>query len=397
MPASSTDPTPRSIVIVGAGIFGVTAALELRQRGWSVTLCDPGPLPHPDAASTDVSKAVRMDYGTDGLYADLAAEALAGWDEWNRTWAQPPFHQDGFLVLAGAPMRPGGYEHDSFAMLAARGQSLERLSGADLQRRFPAWRTDRYPDGYFNPRAGWAESGRVVERLVGEARDAGVTLREGSRFARLREHGSRVAGIETVEGETIAADRVLMAAGAWTPTLLPQLADVMWATGHPVLQFQPANPDPYRAPRFAVWAADIGSTGWYGFPAVADGRVKMGNHGPGIRIDPHAPRQVPADWEGRFREFLRGTIPALAGAPLAGTRLCLYCDTWDGNFWIDHDPEREGLIVAAGDSGHGFKFAPVLGRIIADVIERTPSPVAERFAWRTGGTPRTEHARFSGA
>jgi glycine/D-amino acid oxidase-like deaminating enzyme len=384
-------------VIVGAGIFGVTAALELRRRGWSVTLCDPGPLPHPDAASTDISKAVRMDYGTDGLHADLAAEALAGWDDWNRTWEEPPFHPDGFLVLAGETMQPGGFEHDSFVTLRARGYPLERLSPAELRRRFPAWRTNRYPDGYFNPRAGWAESGRVVERLIREARASGVALREGIRFERLCEHGSRVAGIDAADGETIAADHVLVAAGAWTPTLLPHLADVMWATGHPVLHFQPANADRYRAPRFAVWAADIGTTGWYGFPAIADGRLKIGNHGPGIRIDPRAPRQVPAGWEARTRDFLSGTIPDLAAAPLVETRLCLYCDTWDGNFWIDHDPEREGLIVAAGDSGHGFKFAPLLGRLIADVIERNPNPVAERFAWRARGTLRTEDARSSGA
>jgi len=62
--------------------------------------------------------------------------------------------------------------------------------------------------------------------------------------------------------------------------------------------------------------------------------------------------------------------------------VCMYCDTHDGHFWIARDPEREGLVVAAGDSGHGFKFAPVLGEIIADAVEGKDNPLLEKFRWR---------------
>ena len=72
-------------------------------------------------------------------------------------------------------------------------------------------------------------------------------------------------------------------------------------------------------------------------------------------------------------------------APIVGRRLCLYSDSWDGDFLIDHDPERRGLVVATGGSGHGFKFAPSLGPIIADVVERRENPWAERFRWRARG------------
>jgi sarcosine oxidase len=62
--------------------------------------------------------------------------------------------------------------------------------------------------------------------------------------------------------------------------------------------------------------------------------------------------------------------------------VCMYCDTHDGNFWIARDPEREGLVIAAGDCGHGFKFAPVLGEIIADAVEQKSNPLLEKFRWR---------------
>ena len=142
-----------------------------------------------------------------------------------------------------------------------------------------------------------------------------------------------------------------------------------------------------------LWGADISQTGWYGFPLNDEGVLKVANHGPGKRMHPSAPREVDPSTEATFRDFLRTTFPDLVDAPLVESRLCLYCDTWDGNFWIDHHPRCEGLIVAAGGSGHAFKFAPMLGEIIVDVLERRPNPYAKRFAWRRSGERTVEQAR----
>jgi glycine/D-amino acid oxidase-like deaminating enzyme len=103
---------------------------------------------------------------------------------------------------------------------------------------------------------------------------------------------------------------------------------------------------------------------------------------------------MPADQEEKFHTFLRETFPALGDAPVLFNRLCPYCDSWDGNFWIDHDPDRPGLVVATGDSGHGFKFTPILGKLIADVLEREPNEFASKFAWRVRGAAANEAARY---
>lgn len=389
------DTSHQSILVVGAGIFGVAAALELRRRGYAVSLFDPGPLPHPDASSTDISKAIRMDYGSDELYMRLMEVALDRWDMWNQQWGEKLYHESGAMWMTFQEMRPNGYEYESYMLLKKRGHKPQRMDATSLKERFPAWASEAYPDGYYNARGGWAESGRVVERLIRQAEAEGVLLREGVKFERLLEEGSRVAGIMSTDGERHHADYVVVAAGAWTPTLLPHLGDVMWAVGQPVLHFRPDNPADYEATRFPVWGADISNTGWYGFPIKPDGTLKVANHGPGRRIYPDEPRVVAAAQETRFREFFKKTFPALVDAPLIGSRLCLYCDTWDGNFWIDHDPQREGLVVATGGSGHGFKFAPVLGEIVADVLERKPNDYAARFARRSRGDLTTEDARFS--
>ncbi|MEZ4518282.1 MAG: FAD-dependent oxidoreductase [Chloroflexota bacterium] len=102
--------------------------------------------------------------------------------------------------------------------------------------------------------------------------------------------------------------------------------------------------------------------------------------------------------EAALRTFLENTFPALVDAPIVYTRRCLYCDTRDEHFWIDRHPEVEGLTVATGGSGHGFKFAPVLGDLIADAAESLPNPWLEKFRWRdlsdrAGGE---EAARFHG-
>lgn len=379
-------------MIVGAGVFGTTAALELRRRGWRVTVVDRGPLPHADASSTDVSKMVRMDYGADVFYHELAEASLEGWERWSADWPRPLYHGDGFLVLAAGPMRPGGFEHESHRVLVERGYAPERIGGDSLERRFPAWNGARYPDGYLSPRGGWAESGRVVARLIELGREAGVRFVDGG-FVGLASTGSRVSGVRIAAVPIIPADRVLVCAGAWTPALLPSTAELLTSVAQPVLHFGVDDPDVFRGPTFPPFAADIAGSGWYGFPALDDGRVKLGHHGPGRAADPDERGEVGDDHVARARAFLADSIPPLAEAPVVGSRVCMYCDSRDGDLLIDADPRRDGLVVAAGGSGHGFKFAPMLGEIVADAIEGRPSRWLERFRWRAPGTAKSEEAR----
>jgi glycine/D-amino acid oxidase-like deaminating enzyme len=382
-----------SIVIVGAGIFGVSAALELRHRGYPVILVDPGPLPHPQAASTDISKVVRMDYAAEDFYTGLMETAFPIWEEWNRRWERPLYHPTGMLYLCTQKMAPGNFEYESYVRLTARGIALERVDPGSIRLSFPAWDASGAVDGYFNPRGGWVESAAVVRNLLGEAFEAGVTLVEGEAFTDFSRAGGKVTGIITRSGRRFPADTVLLAGGAWTPVLLPELGEALWPTGQPVFHFSPAAPEAFLPPQFPVWAFDLHTAGWYGFPAAAGGVVKIANHGPGWRLDPGGPRLIPAGEEARFRLFLQQNLPSLQSAPVTYRRMCFYCDSFDGDFWIGHDPEREGLVVCAGDSGHAFKFAPVLGGLIADAVEGRQNHFLDRFAWRTPAGSAAETPR----
>lgn len=364
------------VLVIGGGIFGVTCALELRARGCDVTLADPGPLPHPLAESTDTSKIVRSDYGADEDYTELAERAIDGWRRWNAAWPVPRYHETGVAFLTRTPMQPGGFEHDSFTLLARRGHHVERLDAAAIAARFPAYRAGAYVDGYFHREGGWAESGAVVAHLLVEAISAGVTVLGDCPIDRIVDEGA-VSG-----SAVLRADAIAVCAGAWTPLLVPELARDLRAVGQPVFHLRPDDRAAFVDVHFPVFGADIARTGYYGFPAQHDGIVKIANHGTGIQLAPDAPRHVTGDQELALREFLRDSFPGLATAPIVSRRLCVYCDTRDAHFWIARHPLRPTLTVATGGSGHAFKFAPVLGALIADTVLGIAHPLAHKFRWR---------------
>src|SRR5437016_13833576 len=387
-----------TVIVVGAGISGVTAAVELKKRGHKVVLVDPGPLPHPLAASTDISKAVRAAYGPDEDYTALADRCIELWKKWNAEFGVELYHETGVLFVCQHAMQPGDFEYESCRVFEKKGHRFERFDSTKFHQRFPAFASDRFEDGFFDPDAGYVESGRVVATLIEYAKSLGVDLRERAKFVALDESDDRVRGIVLEDRHRIPGDAVVIAAGAWTPYLLPFTQKFFRATAHPVFHLRPKQPNFFLAERFPFFGADISTTGYYGFP-LNQGVVKIANHGPGREMSPDSPeRMVTREDENDLRKFLRSTIPALADAPIVYTRVCMYCDTNDGDFWIAPDPERLNLVIATGDCGHGFKFAPVLGELVADAVERKANPLLQKFRWRpeikSGETK--EAARFGG-
>lgn len=369
------------VIVLGGGILGVTAACELADRGARVVVVDRGKVPHVDAASTDLSKLVRGDYGQDTFYTELFEDALVRFRELDARAGTDTLHETGLLILASQPLSPGSFEGDSFGALSERGYRLERLDGTEIARRFPAWARGGYVDGYVNPVGGWIESGRVVELCVAEAERRGVKF--------------EVATNARIEGRTLITDRgartadtLVVACGAVTPFLLPELSRHIVAVGQPVFHF--AVREGFAPPAFLPWAADIGRTGWYGFPSHA-GVVKIANHGAGVALDPRQPWPGAREEEPTFRGFLEQHLPSLADAPVVRTRRCVYSDSFDGDFLIDH--VRDGVIVAAGGSGHAFKFGPSLGALVADVVTGRDNRFAERFRMRPVLARKTEQAR----
>jgi len=387
------------VLIVGCGIFGITAAVELAKRKYKVGVINPDTVPHHLAASTDITKAVRMEYGSDKEYFRMAEICIERWKEWNELFDETVYHEVGFLMLCKSDIESENhsYENFSYQNLLANGYTPERLNSAALKDRFPAVNTAVYVDANYNPKAGYVESGRVVEKLVELARSLGVVIHEGQTAEGFVIEKGRLQAVTTMEGNTFQCDHALIAAGVHTPLLLPELQACMKSTGHPVFWLKPKNPNLFTHPLFSVFTADISNTGWYGFPFSSKyGIVKIAKHSNGIFVNPEKDDRQIEDFEvEEMRNFLRMTFPQLFDAPLVFTRRCLYIDTLDGHFWIDNHPEIKGLSVTTGGSGHGMKMAPLLGEMAADVVEGKSHQFSKRYRWRhlADDTSQVEEAR----
>ena len=385
---------PDSVLIIGAGIFGLTTSIELRKRGYQVTVLERGVIPNPLASSFDRCKVIRPDYGADEFYVEMMETAFSGWDSWNREWPIPPYDEVGLLLLSKGEMKTGDFEYESFHLLRNRGYSLVRLQEPQLQERFNWSRNKNYVDGYFNPRSGYADCVVVNRQLYEMSLSLGVNFQENTQVDSLWKNKSRVLGVVTQKGN-LEADYVVIASGAWSAKLFPQYKLPIQVVGQPVFYFKPSNKSLFESPSFCVWGADISHSGWYGFPALSDGTVKVANHGLGIPLEPDGNRELSVEQIRSCREFLAEIFPELASAKLSRKHLCLYSDTLDGDFLIDYVPDLEGIILATGGSGHGFKFAPILGTCVADVLEGRTNIFTSRFKWRDISNSHSEASRAS--
>lgn len=386
-------------LIIGAGIFGITTAIDLCKKGYKTGILNPDSIPHPLAASTDISKIVRMEYGSDIDYMKMADHCIDEWKAWNELFNTRLYHETGFLLLCKKPMNDPSqhFESSSYDNLLQLGHMPERLDEKSIAERYPAIQAGTYIDGFYHSRAGFAESGRAVAVLTEYARQLGVDIHEQQTADELIKEAGTITGVRSREGDVFSSGHTIVCAGASTPYLIPELQPYMKVTGHPVFHIQPKDPDLHGIGKLPVFAADISNSGWYGFPTHPTEKViKIANHGKGLDLHPeHDERVVLPEDHQKLEQFLEETFPGLVGQAITYTRRCVYTDTLDGHFWIDQHPALNGLTIGTGGSGHGYKMGPLLGPLIAAAALGESSPWLERFKWRelSEDTINVEEAR----
>ncbi|KAJ3229734.1 hypothetical protein HDU78_008879 [Chytriomyces hyalinus] len=404
------------VLIVGSGTFGISTALSLKQRGHDVTVFERLPIPSEDSSSNDITKVIRPDYGDDAqymggqMYQGLVIEAIKRFrqidQETVKRYGKKSFIECG-VVFATLKEDMNPYEMSSYKALLKTEEyksAMELLNHEKTTKLLGKDFADQYPNGYINRSAGYADSGLVITHYAQLAKEAGINFvigKEAGLFSNYISKDGKVVGIRTGDGKSHYGDAVLIAAGSWTPSLVPELKGLCEPTGQPVIHFKIPDDQKgkYIPSKFPVWFADMAQTGFYGFPLTPASELKFAHHGAGYLSTFHtrtAPsmktassavitsKSVPREAVVMYRTFLGKFFPTLNKLDISRTRLCWYCDAWDGNFYIDAVPGRSGLFVATGGSGHAFKFTPVIGDIVADVIEGKANRYHQTlFKWRT--------------
>jgi glycine/D-amino acid oxidase-like deaminating enzyme len=364
-----------NVGIVGAGIFGLAAAVELRERGHEVVVFEQGPVPNPRASSTDTSKTIRRLYGDNATYVELVERAAPTWRRWDERLGGRFYFPIGQIQIE-RNFTPGWRIHDSWQFLRDRGE-LEILSAEEARDRYPQFSYQPGDTILFDPWGGYLASGEAVAGVARLARAEGVVIRAETPV-RTVEDGGTVARI-VADGDRFTFDRVVVAAGVWLTRLVPSVGRAIRPTFQEMVFFAPDDPERFRPGRLPVWGVCPEEDGWYGHPLWREGWVKVANDLRGPVVDPDVDRAATTAFVEAAREFVARRIPGLSTARVAGGRACLYENTPDRHFVIDWVPGSSRVLVAGGGSGHGFKFGGSIGVVIADALEDKHNPLGDLF------------------
>jgi sarcosine oxidase len=355
------------VVVVGLGVMGSSALWRLAKRGAGVIGVEQFEPGHARGASHGQSRIIRTAYAEGAGYVPLALRAWRLWDELATAAGTELVRRTGGLMLAPA----GTYGIEApLASAKARGLACELLTADEVRRRFPQHVIDDGTAGLFEQDAGFVRAEEAVLAAVGQARELGARVVTGTPVARVDPDGDRPS-VVLADGTVLTARHLVVAAGAWHRRLLPPMAARIRVVRRVFgwFRFSGNGFEPSRFPVFI--RGDAGwERAWYGIPSLDGSTVKVGIHlWPGIDepVDPTAGARPPDSVDAqRLSLIAREHLSGLDSQP-ARMQVCMYSNTPDGDFLIGPVDGAPGVTVLGGFSGHGFKFAPVLGDIAADL------------------------------
>jgi sarcosine oxidase len=354
------------VIVIGAGIMGAAAAWSLARRGRRVTLLEQGELGHARGSSHGASRIFRLVYAEED-YIHLARRSLPLWRELEADVGHELLQMHGSIDIgkteALAPLREA---------LDAVGVTYDYLCGAEVPGRFPDFRIPEDRDVLYQSDGGVLLADACWRGFLDGARHSGARLEPHTRATRLIPENGGVQ-VETATGSR-HAEQVVVASAGWSSRLLEPLGVhiPLTVTREQVLYY------PYHGTTLlpSIWRTAGDATHMYVLPNGERPEAKVGNHLTGRVVDPDATGELDEALLQPVKDFVRAHLSGVVGAPVSA-ETCLYAATPDDDFVLD----RVGSIVLGiGFGGHGFKFAPLIGELLADLTEGKEIPFQERFA-----------------
>jgi monomeric sarcosine oxidase len=368
------------IAVIGAGVFGSWIAYSLARSNLKVLLLDAYGAGNSRASSGGESRIIRMGYGKDEIYTRWSMRSLELWREFAAHSGRPLFQHTGVLWMAGTNDQ---YTAQTLETLKKLNVPHQRLTSAELTKKFPQISFDGVSWGLFEPESGALLARQAVQVLVGEARRHGVDYRvAGVQSPRGKRH---VDTVSTTAGAEVSAARYVFACGPWLPKLFPQLlGQKIFPSRQEVFFFGvPAGTENFAPPAMPAWINLSDEA--YGVPDLESRGFKVAFDAHGPEFDPDTGvRMVMTEAVNRIREYIARRFPALRNAPIIETRVCQYENTSNGDFLVDRHPDFDNVWLVGGGSGHGFKHGPALGEYVARLITEGGA-VEARFSLATKG------------
>jgi len=375
-----TSERTHDVAIVGLGAMGSAAALELSRRGVDVIGFDRFTPPHTFGSSHGDTRIIREAYFEDPVYVPMVQRAFELWRELEQRAGTALLEQTGGLMIGA----PGSVLFEG-ARRSAQVHGLQHsvLSAGDIRARFPVLNPEPDMLGVWEPRAGVLSTEACVRAQLGQARHHGARLRFDEAVSRWQAGDDGHVGVFTELGE-YRARRLIISAGAWVGSLLPGMRLPFRIERQVLHWLEPTGgADSFSAKHCPIhlWQFD-GDRFFYGFPHKGIGVKVAFHHGGEITSVDALRRDVATTEVDEVRAAVRRFVPAADGR-IVSSVVCLYTNTPDEHFWIDRHPEQPNVWVASPCSGHGFKFAPVIGEILADLVQgRQPRFDLSLFRWR---------------
>jgi len=362
--------TEYEYIVLGLGGFGSAAAYWLSRRAGSEVLgIEQFELGHVRGESQDHSRIIRLSYHTPG-YVELAKDAYRAWHEVERESGEQLILRTGGLDFGP---RVSAIPLSNYAdSMAAAGVPFEALDAGEIMRRWPAFRLTDDIHGLFQEQSGIAKAalGNAAHQRL--ARAHGATLRDRVEVGAVHP-GEGEIGIE-LDGIQVRCRQLIITAGAWSNQILAAFGIhlPLTITQEQVTYFDSPRPEQFLPERFPVWIW-MDDPCFYGFPAFGEAGPKAGQDAGGREVTADT-RTFDPDESAlhRVRDFLARYIPDALG-PIIYTKTCLYTLTPDRDFILDRLPHHPGAWIAIG-GGHGFKFASLVGKILAELASEGETP-----------------------
>lgn len=359
---SSTDRVFDCIVL-GVGGVGSAALEQLARRGAKVLGIDRFPPGHDQGSSHGHTRVIRLAYHEHADYVPLLHRAYALWEELESRSGTRLYVRTGILESG-----PRHGEVVSGVLQAAQQHALEveELTAADIRQRFPGLRVPEHWVGVFEAHGGFLFVEAAVQAQANVAVQHGAQLRIGEVVQRWESVGDDV--VVVTDRDTYRAARLVITAGAWAPQLLQALGLSLTVLRKPLLWYRTTTADYRLENGFPVWLFETPAGIIYGFPEIDARGLKVAEHTGGLPVDDplHVDRGLtPAD-RAPIEAFLPDYLPGVSQECLRHV-VCMYTMTPDQHFIVDHHPHAPQVCFVAGLSGHGFKFATVLGEVLADL------------------------------